>query len=218
MSKKKLIIVGTSLYSDIAEYYFSNYTNYEIVGFSESIDVFNKKEKNDKSIYILEELDKFFNPNEVFIFNSIGYKKHNKIRELRYNQLKKKKFRFASYISDKATILSNQIGENCFILENNVIQPYVIIGNNTFLWSGNHIGHHSKIGENVFISSHVVVSGNCEIGNNSFLGVNSTISDGIKIGSYCVVGANTLIDKSLENNSVVKKQADEIRIINRDII
>ena len=72
--------------------------------------------------------------------------------------------------------------------------------------------------ENVFISSHVVVSGNCEIGNNSFLGVNSTISDGIKIGSYCVVGANTLIDKSLENNSVVKKQAEEIRIINRDII
>ena len=43
MSKKKLIIIGTSLYSDIAEHYFNNYTNYEIIGFAESIDVFNKK-------------------------------------------------------------------------------------------------------------------------------------------------------------------------------
>ena len=218
MSKKKLIIVGTSLYSDIINYYFSNFTDYEIIGYCESKEYKKEDIKNERKIYVLEDLEKFFNPNEIFLFNSIGYKNHNKIRELRYKQLKKKNFKFASYLSEDATILSNKIGENCLILENNVIQPYSEIGNNSFLWSGNHIGHHTIIKENVFISSHCVVSGNCEIGNNTFIGVNSTINNNIKIGNYSVIGANTLVDKNLQDNSVTKKKGDEVKIIKRDIL
>ena len=52
-------------------------------------------------------------------------------------------------------------GDNCFILEDNTVQPFVTIGNNVTLWSGNHIGHDSVIEDDCFISSHVVVSGTC---------------------------------------------------------
>ena len=69
----------------------------------------------------------------------------NRIREKIYNEGKKKGYDFYSYVSPKATVLTNKIGENCFILEDNTIQPFVEIGNNCVLWSGNHIGHHSKI-------------------------------------------------------------------------
>ena len=71
---------------------------------------------------------------------------------------KKKGYDFYSYVSPKATVLTNKIGENCFILEDNTIQPFVEIGNNCVLWSGNHIGHHGKIDDHVFITSHCVVS------------------------------------------------------------
>ena len=96
----------------------------------------------------------------------------------------------------------NRIGENCFIFENNVIQPYVFIGNNITIWSGNHIGHHSIIKDHTFISSHVVISGGVEIDEQVFLGVNSTIRDHIKIGKKSVIGAGSLILKNVEENSV----------------
>ena len=96
----------------------------------------------------------------------------------------------------------NRIGENCFIFENNVIQPYVSIGNNITIWSGNHIGHHSIIKDHTFISSHVVISGGVEIDEQVFLGVNSTIRDHIKIGKKSVIGAGSLILKNVEEKSV----------------
>lgn len=68
-----------------------------------------------------------------------------------------------------------KIGENCFIFEDNTIQPFVTIGDNRVLWSGNHVGHNPTVGDHVFVTSQVVISGACTIGDNSFLGVNATI-------------------------------------------
>lgn len=69
------------------------------------------------------------------------------------------------------------MGDNCFVFENQTIQPFVKIGNDVIIWSGNHIGHHSMIGDHCFISSHVVISGNVKIEPYCFLGVNSSIRD-----------------------------------------
>jgi hypothetical protein len=43
----------------------------------------------------------------------------NKIRTRIYNEEKEKGYKFISYISSKATVLTKEIGENCFILEDN---------------------------------------------------------------------------------------------------
>ena len=103
-------------------------------------------------------------------------------------------YKLVSYVSSRATILNkNQIGENCFILEDNTVQPFVQFGNNITLWSGNHIGHHSIIKDHTFIASHVVISGHVEIGEQCFVGVNATLRDNIKIGDRCVIGAGALI-------------------------
>ena len=51
-------------------------------------------------------------------------------------------YRLVSYVSSRCSYLSQTPpGDNCFILEDNTIQPFVTIGNNVTLWSGNHIGH-----------------------------------------------------------------------------
>ena len=113
-------------------------------------------------------------------------------------------YELISYISSKATILSSQIGENCFILEDNTLQPFVKMGNNAVIWSGNHIGHHSSIGYNVTITSHVVISGHCNIGNNCFLGVNSTISNGVTAAEGTLVSLATVIESNTGHWSVYK--------------
>lgn len=51
------------------------------------------------------------------------------------------------------------IGDNCFIMENNVIQPFAQIGNDVTIWGGSIIGHGSVIKDHCFVAAHVVISG-----------------------------------------------------------
>ena len=119
-------------------------------------------------------------------------------------------YQLASYISSRASILnSDSIGDNCFILEDNTIQPFATIGNNVTLWSGNHIGHHTVIHDHSFIASHVVVSGGCEIGEQCFIGVNATLRDHITIGDRCVLGAASILLRDAEPDGVYIGQATE---------
>jgi sugar O-acyltransferase (sialic acid O-acetyltransferase NeuD family) len=108
-----------------------------------------------------------------------------------------------SYVSSRCSYLSqHQPGDNCFILEDNTIQPYVRIGNDVTLWSGNHIGHDSTIGDHCFISSHVVVSGHVQIGESCFIGVNATLRNSITIGSHTLIGAGAVIMKNTPPRAV----------------
>jgi len=137
------------------------------------------------------------------MFIAVGYSKLNKVRTQKYHQAKEKGYQLVSYVSSKATLLTElPIGENCFILEDNTIQPFVTIGNNVTLWSGNHIGHHVKIADNNFISSHVVISGGVQIQENCFIGVNATLRDHITISENCVIGAGSLILHDTQPNGV----------------
>ena len=102
-----------------------------------------------------------------------------------------------------------RIGANCFILEDNTIQPFVSIGDNVTMWSGNHIGHHSVIGNHTFISSHVVVAGGVRIGEQCFLGVNATLRDHLTIGDRCVIGAGALLLTDAEAEGVYLGAATE---------
>src|SRR4029077_17262741 len=124
------------------------------------------------------------------------------IRQARYYEAREKGYTCATYISPLAAYYRTPVGDNCFILEHNVIQPFVRIGNNVTLWSGNHIGHHSTIRDHCFISSHVVVSGGVEIDESCFIGVNATLRDHIKVGAKCVIGAGALVLADAEPEGV----------------
>lgn len=137
--------------------------------------------------------------NEYKMFIPISYKKVNKLRA---EKVKEKGYTCVSYISSKAIYYNTSIGENCFIFENNVIQPFTKIGDNCILWSGNHIGHHTIIKDHCFLASHIVVE-------YSFLGVNSTIRDNVKIGQENVIGAGSLILSNTDDKAVFSPKETE---------
>ena len=199
---KKLIIFGIGEQAEMAYYYFKNDSKYDIAAFTVDKKYIDKETFFDLPIVEFESIENVYSEEEYELFIAIGYNKINKLREEKYLLCKEKGYKIASYISSKASIFTDKIGENCFILEDNTIQPYVTIGNNVTLWSGNHIGHHSTIKSNCFIASHVVISGGCEIGQNTFIGVNATLRDHIKIGKSNVIGAGALILNDTEDNKV----------------
>jgi len=203
MKDKKLIIVGDGEFAQIAYEYFTYDSDYEVVAFSVENDYLNKNELYGKPVVSFENLENFYSPDDYKVFVAVTYTKLNRVRKKLYNLAKEKGFSFANYISSHAFVWQNaEIGENCFIFENNVIQPFTKIGNNLVLWSGNHIGHRSVIKDNCYISSHVVISGYCEIGENCFIGVNSTLADNIKIAKDCFIGAGAFINKNTDEGKI----------------
>lgn len=207
---KKLVIYGTGLIAEVADFYFSTDSDYEVVAFTNSEEFLTETEFRGKPIVPFELIAESHPPDEFELFIALGYAKRNRIRALRFLEAQEIGYCLATYVSSRATVLSSNIGSNCFVLENNVIQPFTQIGDNTTLWSGNHIGHHTEIGSHVFISSHVVVSGVCSIGDSSFLGVNSTIHDNVSVGQFSIVGAGAIVQNDLPDNSFVKPAASTV--------
>ncbi|MFA6920214.1 MAG: acetyltransferase [Gallionella sp.] len=208
--KKPLIIFGLAEQAQLAHFFFSTDSNYEIVAFTVDAAYITANKFCGLPVVAFEEIVNHYSFDEHEFFVALGYSKLNQVRKEKYIAAKALGYRIASYISSRATILSvDRIGENCFILEDNTIQPFVTIGNNVTLWSGNHIGHHSIIHDHCFIASHVVVSGGVEICESCFIGVNATLRDHIKIGEKCVIGAGALILADAEPEGIYIGQATE---------
>ena len=192
--KKPLIIFGTGDIAQLAHFYFSTDSEYEVIAFTVDVSYLQETEFCGLPVIAFQEINAYYTPTQYAIFIALSYTKLNAVRKEKYLAAKLLGYSIASYTSTKATVLNNgKIGENCFILEDNTIQPFVTIGNNVTLWSGNHIGHHSKILDHNFIASHVVVSGGVTIEESCFIGVNATLRDHITIGEKCIIGAGTLI-------------------------
>jgi sugar O-acyltransferase (sialic acid O-acetyltransferase NeuD family) len=192
--KRKLVIFGSGDVAQLAHYYFRTDSEYSIAAFTLDATFIKDSTFCDLPVVAFEEVAKRFSPDEHEMFIALGYSKLNVLRKEKYLAAKSMGYALASYVSSRATVLNDgHIGENCFILEDNTIQPFVTIGNNVTMWSGNHIGHHSTIKDHSFIASHVVVSGGVEIGEQCFIGVNASLRDRIKVGDRCVIGAGTLL-------------------------
>lgn len=196
--------------------YFIHDSPYKIVAFSAEKEYIKQKSKFGLPIIPFEIIETIYSPKEYVMFIAIGYMKLNYVRAKFYSQAKEKGYELISYISPKAFIWHNvEIGENCFILEDNVLQAFVKIGNNVILWSGNHIGHGTVIHNHCYISSHVVISGFCDIGENCFVGVNATFGDTVKVGKNCLIAAGTTVVKSISEGKVyynsIKMQSKDFK-------
>lgn len=189
---KKIIIFGINDLAELAWFYMDN-----LEAFTVNKEYLTQNEFHELPVVPFEELEQHYPPSDYYLFAPVT---DNKLREKIYNEGIKKGYEFTSYISPNCTNYASSIGKNCFILENNTLQPFTTIGDNVILWSGNHIGHHSIIEDNVFFTSHVVMSGHCHIKNKAFLGVNSTLRDGITIGENSIIGMGSLVTKSVPDN------------------
>jgi sugar O-acyltransferase (sialic acid O-acetyltransferase NeuD family) len=157
-----------------------------------------------------ERVVEAFPPERFGFFVAVSYARLNEVRAEKVLAARAKGYRLVSYLSSRATVFPGfELKENCFILEDNTIQPFARVGANVTLWSGNHIGHHSIIEDDVFIASHVVVSGGVRIGQGSFVGVNVTLRDHLTIGRKCVLGAGALVLEDQPEFSVIAPRGSD---------
>jgi len=207
---KRLLIFGAGTIGQVAHHYFSVDSDYDVVAFTADDDHVTLSTFCDLPVIPFSKAVEHFPPRETELFVAMSYAKLNGVRRQKVEAAKAAGYGLASYVSSHASTPPGfRPGENCFILEDNTIQPFVTIGNNVTLWSGNHIGHHATIGDHCFVASHVVISGGVTIGEACFIGVNATIRDHVTIGARCVIGAGALILADAEPEGVYLGQATE---------
>jgi len=204
MKNKQIVVFGTGEIAELAKFYFTTDSTYEVVAFCCD----NKYKESDEfcklPLIAFEDIEKEYPPSEYEMHVALSYTKLNKVREQKYNEAKAKGYSLVNYICSKSVRWDDLvIGDNCFILENQTIQPTVKIGNNVMIWSGNHLGHGCEIGDHTYLSSHICISGHTKIGERCFIGVNSAFKDFITIGDDVFVGMGASVVKDIPTGSAV---------------
>lgn len=203
MTNKKLVIIGTGETANLAYEYFTHDSDYEVAAFSVSKDYLKEKSFKDLPVVEFETVEKVYSPDEYYAFVAMAGEKLNRNRTRMYLATKNKGYKMASYVSSRAFVWHNtQIGENCFILEDNTLQPFTKVGNNVVMWSGNHLGHQSEIKDNCFITSHCVICGQTVIGENSYLGVNSSVADFVTVAKDNFIAMGAVVNKKTKEDGL----------------
>ncbi len=218
----KIVVFGTSQWAELAHFYLTHDSPHEVVAFTLDRDYIDSDSYKGLPVVPFDEVEKHFPPDQFKMFIPISFKRMNHARAEKYQNARDRGYELISYVSSKATTFPGfECGDNCFIFEDNTIQPFVKIGNNVIMWSGNHIGHHSVIKDHVMITSHVVISGCCTIEPYCFFGVNATVRDETIIARETLVGMAVTILKDTKEFEVYKAvgtepasfRSDEIRTL-----
>ncbi|GGH52952.1 hypothetical protein GCM10010975_08080 [Comamonas phosphati] len=110
-----------------------------------------------------------------------------------------------------------QIGENCNICAQTLIEGDVILGNNVTVKSGVQLWDGVRIGNNVFIGPNATFTNDAfprskqypeefsgiHIEDGASIGANVTLLPGITIGKNAMIGAGAVVTKNVPENAVV---------------
>ncbi len=199
----KIILFGSGKIADVVYHQLKHDSPHEVVAFTVDGEFLSQKEKWGLPVIAFDDVLNAYPPNDFKMLVAVGYQDLNRFRARKYEEAKAKGYALISYVSSRASNFSNiEIGDNCLILENAVIQPCTKVGNDVFFWNGNHLGHHASIEDHCYVAGQVVISGAATIGPYCFLGVNATIGHEVTIGRESFIGAGALITKNVPAKSV----------------
>ena len=200
MSKtRKIIILGDSIFAQIAYEYFTHDSEYEVVAFSVEQRYLKRETMFDLPIVALESLPEIYPPAEHAVFAAVVFTEANRLRARLFQQSKEMGYEIASYISSHAFVSPDaKIGEHCFICEDTVIQRSAEVGDNVVLWSNNQIGQGAIVKSGCFTLPNTVISNGAEVGENCIIWANVSVLDGVKIAADRTIEIGSLITKNVE--------------------
>ena len=198
-----IVIFGAGQIAEVAKVYMDAHSSDRIVGFTVDAAYRTADSFHGMPLVEWERLEEHFPPDAVKVLGPLSYRRLNDFRRERHQEGKTRGYAFASFIHPASHIYTSDIGENCFILESNIIQPFARIGSGVMMWSGNHVGHHAVIGDYCFLASQVGLGAGVRVGAGSFLAGKVGIESGVEIGDACFLGTAAIVLRDLPPRSVV---------------
>jgi len=189
----QVIIFGQRDYAQQADYYLTHDSPHEVVAFCVTADQCAGDSVFGRPLVALENVVDIYPPGEFHFFAPMSGRSMNRVREKFYRAAKALGYPFVSYVSSRASVGHDQIGENCLVLEQSSIQPFGRIGDNVMVWCNVHVGHHSVIEDHATVISGAVVCGRCTVGRWSYLGANCVINDTVHLAEGTLAGIAAVV-------------------------
>jgi sugar O-acyltransferase (sialic acid O-acetyltransferase NeuD family) len=203
LSENEIVIFGTGEFAQEIFLYIEKFSKLKVVAFTIHKEFIKEEKLYEKPIIPFEEIENNYSPNKVSMIICVGFSKMNKKREKIFLEVKNKNYKLENFIHPSNYVWDElEIGENCIILENNVIRPHVKIGNDVIIENNNVISHHCIIKDHCYITSQTIIAGHVTIESNCFLGINCTIRNRIKIEKESLIGAGAVILKNTKEKEV----------------
>lgn len=203
MKKSPLILFGNNTFSSLAWYCLTQDSSYEVVAFTVDRAFMRSDVHEGLPVVPFEDMEQSHPPGDVSLLLSIGYHAINGLRRARYTQAKAMGYKFASYVSSRASVWPDlQLGENCLIYEGAVIQPFARIGDNAIIRSRAHISHHCTVADHAFIAAGATLGGNATVGEQTFVGLGAVVRDGIALAERSFIGTGAVVIAATEADGV----------------
>lgn len=217
--KGKLVVFGTSMLSTMMQQIIDSEGFYEVVAFTVDKEYMNESTLSGLPVVPFEEIEEYFNMKECEILLTIGYTKLNEFRKMVYDKCKLLGYRICTYVSPKAIVYSNKIGEGSIVMPTVFIGPDVVLGVGNILNFNVCVSHNIKIGDFNFFAGGVMLGGEINVGCNCFIGLNCTLRNGIKVSDKTLIGANIYMDKNtLSQTGYINTSSSQVKLMDSEIL
>ena len=113
--KKPLVVFGTGEIGELASYYFSTDSAFDLAAFTVDAAFMAGPTFCGRPVVPFEDLASQYPPDRFSVFVAVSYSKLNAVRKEKYLAAKGLGYPMASYVSSRATVLNEgRIGDNCF--------------------------------------------------------------------------------------------------------
>jgi sugar O-acyltransferase (sialic acid O-acetyltransferase NeuD family) len=220
VDRKRVVLFGTGQMASLVHFYLMHDSPYDVVAFTADAQRITEHTLQGLPVVPFEEVTDLYPPEDFEMSVPMMYSQLNHARAAKYQEAKAKGYRLINYVSSRASTWPDLVlGDNCFIAEGSMIQPFAEIGNDVIIANGGLVGHNTVIDDHCFVGPHAVTLGYVHVGPYCLLGANSTIRDGVTIGGECVIGAGVTIRQDTGPKQVfigprvaaVGKRSDELR-------
>ena len=153
-------------------------------------------------VVAFEDIRQLYPNDNISVVVAIGYTKMNAIREKVYRDCRQQGFRICGYISPRANIYSNNIGEGTIVRTGAHIGVNVTLGDGCIVNQGVTLTHDIKAGDFCFFGACSVFGGVTNIGSHCFFGLNCTIKNRLEIADRTLIGAGSVMLQDSEPEGV----------------
>lgn len=190
---RKLVIFGAAAFAEIAHYYFTHDSPYQVAGFTVDRPYLADSSYHGLPVVPFDEVTRWFPPTDHDLFVAVGVGGVNRHRADKVAEAERLGYTLASFLSSRADVPAGLVVRpNTMIMERAGIQPYVEIGRDSIIWSATRIGFRTRIGDHCWLVS-AIFGESVTVGDGTFVGLNATIAPCLSIGARNIIGAGALI-------------------------
>jgi sugar O-acyltransferase (sialic acid O-acetyltransferase NeuD family) len=203
MKTDSVVIFGTGRLSSLSWYALTHDSDCRVEAFTVERDLVGSGWHEGLPVIPFDELAERYPPAQIDLHIPLGYQRINELRRARYLQAQAMGYRFAGYISSRASVSAEaRIGANCLIYENAVIEAGAVIGDDVIIRCGARVGARCEVASHAFIAGHAHLGAEVRVGEQAFVGVGAVARDGIALGARSFSGAGAGLLANTEPDSV----------------